>query len=277
MRTLYESIERAASNKGQAASIRKHLAIAGIEDWKDLTKTNLFEFRDHLAESVAPNTAKTVLASLKAILRRFEDDVELPKGWCDILQAKGEKPLKTYLTVSELEKLEGAVPHNEIEQIALNQFLISAWTGMRISDTKNVCLEKTKEGVLTYVSQKTKTTATIPLRPGIAERIAWLQEHGRDLYLATYNDAIRRIARRAGIRSSVVVFRGGKEDKGEKWEFITSHTARVSFCTNLAKTGTDLLSISRLAGHSSVQMTQRYCVPTKVDLNAKAKAFFGIN
>ena len=277
MRTLYESIERAASNKGQAASVRKHLAIVGITDWKDLTKANLFEFRDHLADTVAPNTTKTILASLKAILRRYEEDVELPREWETILRAKGEKPLKTYLTTSELGKLEGVATKNDIERIVLNQFLVSAWTGMRISDTKGVCIEKVEEGVLTYVSQKTKTTATIPLRPGVMERIQWLQSYGKNLYLATYNDAIRRLARRAGIRSAVVVFKEGKEMRGEKWEFVSSHTARISFCTNLAKTGTDLLTISRLAGHSSVQMTQRYCVPTKVDLNAKAKAFFGIN
>lgn len=277
MRPLYESIERAASNKGQAASIKKHLAAVGIEDWDGLTKSGLYELRDHLTETVAPNTAKTVLASLKAILRRYEDDVELPKGWDGILQAKGEKPLKTYLTVGELGRLEKTIPHGRIERIVLNQFLVSAWTGMRISDARDVCSEKIREGVLTYVSKKTKTTATVPLRPGIAERIEWLQENGEEIYLATYNDAIRRLAKRAGIRSTVVVFKGGEEKRGEKWEFITSHTARVSFCTNLAKTGTDLLVISRLAGHSSVQMTQRYCVPTGVELNAKAKTFFGIN
>lgn len=277
MRPLYESIERAASNKGQAASIKKHLAAVGIEDWDGLTKSSLYELRDHLTETVAPNTAKTVLASLKAILRRHEDDVELPKGWDGVLQAKGEKPLKTYLTVGELGRLEKTIPHGRIERIVLNQFLVSAWTGMRISDARDVCSEKIGEGVLTYVSKKTKTTATVPLRPGIAERIEWLQENGEEIYLATYNDAIRRLAKRAGICSSVVVFKGGEEKRGEKWKFITSHTARVSFCTNLAKTGTDLLVISRLAGHSSVQMTQRYCVPTGVELNAKAKTFFGIN
>ena len=277
MKPLYESIDRAASNKGQAASIKKHLAAVGINDWKDVTKSNLYALRDHLNDRMVPNTTKTILASLKAILHRYEDEIELPKGWEGIVTAKGEKPLKTYLTTSELERLEEVETRNEIERITLNQFLVSAWTGMRISDTKNVCAEKMVEGVLTYVSQKTKTTATIPLRPGVPERIKWLQEYGRDLYLATYNDAIRRLARRAGIKSSVVVFKNGREERGEKWKFISSHTARISFCTNLAKTGTDLLSISRLAGHSSVQMTQRYCVPTKVELNAKAKAFFGIN
>lgn len=276
MRALYESIERAASNKGQAASVIKHLKAVGIQDWGDLTKSNLFDLKDHLSESVAPNTAKTVLASLKAFLRRYEDDINLPKGWDDIVRSRGEKPLKTYLTTSELGKLEGVATKNDIERIVLNQFLVSAWTGMRISDTKGVCIEKVEEGVLTYVSQKTKTTATIPLRPGVMERIQWLQSYGKDLYLATYNDAIRRLARRAGIRSAVVVFKEGKEMRGEKWEFVSSHTARISFCTNLAKTGTDLLTISRLAGHSSVEMTQRYCVPTKVDLNAKARSFFGI-
>lgn len=39
---------------------------------------------------------------------------------------------------------------------------------------------------------------------------------------------------------------------------FTPHSLRHSFCTNLLKAGVPILTVSRLAGHSSVQITERY-------------------
>ncbi|UVV52623.1 hypothetical protein NXY15_24270 [Bacteroides thetaiotaomicron] len=49
----------------------------------------------------------------------------------------------------------------------------------------------------------------------------------------TFNNNIRNICRKAGITEAVKVFKAGKEVEGEKWEFVSSHTARRSFATNL--------------------------------------------
>lgn len=274
MRTLYESIERAASNRGQAASIKKHLAIAGIEDWKDLTKSNLFEFRDHLAESVAPNTAKTVLASLKAILRRFEDDVDLPKGWDTILQAKGEKPQKTYLTQREIEQFAAVETRGEVERYVKACFLVSCWTGMRVSDAKRITAENIKDGTLSYVSEKTGVLSVIPAKPGLWEQIRIVQEREGDMYLATYNDAVRRLARRAGINEKVKIHKAGRTETVEKWAALSSHSGRVSIATCLADAGVSLIDTCRVLGHTSTTMTERYVVKTKPELSAKAMRFF---
>lgn len=48
--------------------------------------------------------------------------------------------------------------------------------------------------------------------------------------------------------------------KEVSWKFISSHTARRSFATNLYLRGGDLYMISKLMGHSSVTMTEGYIV-----------------
>lgn len=274
MRPLYESIERAASNKGQAASIKKHLAVVGIQDWKDLTKANLFEFRDHLTESVAPNTAKTVLASLKAILRRFEDDVELPKGWCGILQAKGEKPLKTYLTQREIGQFAAVETRGEVERYVKACFLVSCWTGMRVSDARRITAENIKDGTLSYVSEKTGVLSVMPAKPGLWEQIRIIQEREGDMYLATYNDAVRRLARRAGINERVKIHKAGRTETVEKWAALSSHSGRVSIATCLSEAGASLTDIKATLGHTSTAMSERYVVQTRPNLSAKALRFF---
>lgn len=274
MKTLYESIDKAASNKGQAASVKKHLAAVGINDWNELTKSNLYELRDHLNESVAPNTAKTILASLKSILHRYEEEVELPRGWEIIVTARGEKPQKTYLTRKEIEQFAGVETRGEVERYVKACFLVSCWTGMRVSDAKRITPENIKDGTLSYVSEKTGVLSVIPAKPGLWEQIQIVQEREQDMYLATYNDAVRRLARRAGINEPVKIHRAGQTRTMPKWEALSSHSGRVSIATCLADAGVSLIDTCRVLGHTSTSMTERYVVKTKPELSAKAMRYF---
>lgn len=274
MKPLYESIDRAASNKGQAASVKKHLAAVGITDWSDLTKSNLYELRDHLNESVAPNTAKTIMASLKAILHRYEEEIELPKGWEDVVTARGEKPQKTYLTQKEIEAFAEVQTRSEIERYVKACFLVSCWTGMRVSDARQITPENIKDGTLSYVSEKTGILSVIPAKPGLWKYIEIVQERKGDMYLATYNDAVRRLAKRAGITEPVKVHRAGKTETMPKWAALSSHSGRVSIATCLADAGVSLIDTSRILGHTSTSMTERYVVKTRPELSARAMKFF---
>ena len=69
---------------------------------------------------------------------------------------------------------------------------------------------------------------------------------------------VKRICCGAGINTEVSVYMRGQFQTGEKWRYIASHTARRSFATNLFKRGVDILTISKLCGHSSVEMTKQY-------------------
>ena len=274
MRTLYESIDKAASNKGQAASVKKHLAAVGIAEWGDLTRANLYDLRDHLTDTVAPNTAKTVLASLKAILRRYEEDVELPRGWETIVTARGEKPQKTYLTRKEIEQFAAVETRGEVERYVKACFLVSCWTGMRVSDARRITEENIKDGTLSYVSEKTGVLSVIPAKPGLWELIQVVKEREGDMYLATYNDALRRLAKRAGIREKVKIHKAGRTETVEKWEALSSHSGRVSIATCLADAGVSLIDTCRVLGHTSTSMTERYVVKTRPELSSKAMRFF---
>jgi len=263
-------------NKGGAgASLRKHLSAVGINEWGDITRSALYEFADHLHDAVAPSTARTVMAYAKGLFRRYEDEVDLPKGWSRILAAKGSKPMKTYLTEAELEKFAGATTHSEKEELVQNLFLICAYTGLRVSDAMNLTTENIVDGNLHYVAQKTKKAGAIPLKAGLDERIAWVAGHkGTTITLKSYNEAVRRIARGAGICSEIVVQRAGREMRGPKWKFLSSHTARISTASCLNKRGVPIGDICKLLQHSGTAMTERYIVRDRVELSAKAMAFF---
>lgn len=90
----------------------------------------------------------------------------------------------------------------------------------------------------------------------------------------TFNNNIRNICRKTGITEAVKIFKAGKEVEGEKWEFVSSHTARRSFATNLYLRGADLYSISQMMGHASVEMTQNYLCCGLREQSAQVMEYF---
>lgn len=272
MRTLYQAVQH--HGKDYAATLLRCLEESGITDWQDLTKVGLNDFKDALTERVAASSAKTYFAVFKAILRRYEDDVEFCKDYASILKSSAKKPLKTFLTMKELERLERVEVKSPQEQLVLDEFLIGAYTGMRISDAREITEENMMNGTISYVSIKTGIHAVVPMKEGIAERIRRVQANDCTITLMGFNKALRRMAKRAGITERVTVYKAGESLKGEKWEYCSSHTARISFATNLSLLGVPILDISRLMGHTDIHMTIRYIVPTQVELSNKALKYF---
>lgn len=272
-KTLSQAIESHAGEHSKA--LLKYLKETGIDNWQDLTKSAFYDFRDTVLNSVASSSAKTYFAVFKAILDRYDQESGIPcTDYRTLLKAKDQKPLKTYLNMEDLTKLESVKVKGETEKFVLNEFLVSAWTGMRISDVREISLENVTGEFLSYVSIKTKVHAVLPMRPGLDRRIKWLQENALNISLAGYNNAIRRMCQRAGIDETVKVFKAGKEMEGPKWKFVSSHTGRVSFCTCLASVGAGLQEIKRMAGHTNTAMTERYIVPSGIEISEKAMAFF---
>ena len=272
MRTLHEAIQ--AHAKGAAPALTRYLNECHLNDWQDLTKANLNDFRDHVTERVAQSTARTYFAVFKAILGRYADDADFCKDYANILKAKNEKPVKTFLTMKELERLERVEVMNPNEQYVLDEFLIGAYTGMRISDAREISDENMTNGYISYVSIKTGVHAVVPMKTGIAERIRRVQANDYELPLATYNNILRRLCQRAGITERVKVFKAGEHKKGEKWQYVSSHSGRISFASNLANLGVPLIDISRMLGHQNIQTTMRYIVNTKPEIDPKALRFF---
>lgn len=272
MKTLHDTIQSKAGQHAKA--LLRLLNECNLNDWEDLTRANLNDFRDHVTERVAQSSARTYFAVLKAILGRYADDVDFCKDYVTILKAKNEKPVKTFLTMKELERLERVEPEGKFDQYVLDEFLIGAYTGMRISDAREISEENMANGYISYVSIKTGVHAVVPMKKGIAERIRRVQANDLDVNLMTYNRVLRDLCRRAGINDMVKVFKAGEHKKGEKWQYCSSHTARISFATNLAILGVPLLDISRCMGHTNTQMTERYVVKTKAELDVKALKYF---
>ena len=70
------------------------------------------------------------------------------------------------------------------------------------------------------------------------------------------------------------IFRKGRYETGQKWEFIASHTARRSFATNLALLNVPILQIAKRMGHSDIKQSYRYVCCSIGKLDDEAERFF---
>ena len=275
MRTLQQAIDKMDNKGGAGASLRKHLSAAGIRNWDDINRDSLFEFHDVLCDAVAASTAKTVAAYFKALLHRHKHQLDLPEDWEEILIVKGDVSRSTYLTPDELKAFEAVEARTPKEKIVQVEFLIEAYTGARISDVMTFDENSYDGDYLTYTSQKTRVTATVPISEKTKGWIAYAQAHREDEPTLAWRDIIiKRIARRAGIDEMVKTRRGGVDRVTPKWQVLSSHCARRTTATALAIAGASLSDIKNTLGHSSEQMTSRYIVNYKPTLSKEAMEFF---
>lgn len=169
-----------------------------------------------------------------------------------------------YLNESELQQLKNKefsdTPY--LDRVR-DWFLLLAWTGCRFSDLGKVGKTDIKDGFISFRQQKTNTKVTIPLHPVVLEI---LEKYDYDLpepiSNQRFNEYIKEVAKLSEINSmeSITITKGGKlqTELHPKWELISSHTGRRSFCTNMYKRGLPTLMIMSISGHKTEKSFLKY-------------------
>ena len=142
-------------------------------------------------------------------------------------------------------------------------FLLLAWTGSRFSDLEKICNTGIKDNFVTYRQQKTNTKVTIPMHPVVKEILKKYNYKMPGLITnQRFNDYIKTACQEAKIDSLESFTRtvGGKlvTTTKPKYELVSSHTCRRSFCTNMYLRGFDTLMIRSISGHKTEKSFLKY-------------------
>ena len=78
--------------------------INGEATWENITKPGLSKFVARLQNQVAKSSARTYCAMFKAVLNLYSEEVDLPKGYDDILTLKKDVSQNVFLDDSEIQK-----------------------------------------------------------------------------------------------------------------------------------------------------------------------------
>lgn len=142
-------------------------------------------------------------------------------------------------------------------------FLLLAWTGCRFSDLSKIAKTDIKDGFITFRQQKTNNKVTIPLHPIVTEILEKYAYHlPTEISNQKFNEYVKEACRIAEINGTetMTCTVGGKliAEKFEKWERISSHTGRRSFCTNMYKRQLPTLMIMSISGHRTEKSFLKY-------------------
>lgn len=223
----------------------------------DVDERLIDRYRDYLLsqKTLGPATAAHYLDAMKALLSRAERERIIDRN-----PAKGMKPIrvpeakKPWLTVDEIQRLaDTPVSGGELPDQCKRGFLLSCFTGLRLGDIKNLAwgdIVSEPEPSIVKRQNKTGAIATIPLCPTAWELINDNRLHKLDDLIfprltstksVNVHQSLISLRKRAGI------------DRPFGW-----HAGRHSFAMMTLKASGDIYAVSRLLGHSNVQITTAY-------------------
>ena len=256
-----------------ATSKRKKL------DFNDIDLDFFADFQSYLYNpplSYAQSTAQCTVKTLKTFLneateRGINKNLAYQSKRFNIKRTGAQS---IYLTTEELSTLYhlDLTQNKRLEKVR-DLFLIGAYTGLRFSDFSNLKPEniRTIEGseFIQMNTKKTGENVVIPINPIVR---AILDKYGGKPPKANSNQKmnqyLKELAKLAGFNEPIVhtTTKGGerifkKNDNGDipqKWELVTTHTARRSFATNAYKAGIPAISIMKITGHRTEKAFMRY-------------------
>lgn len=247
----------------------------------DITTTNLTKVKDYLLDD--PNTSnssvKTYMAVITATCNVLAvDGMIRPINMRMVGNIKADKTENVALTEQEVKLFVDyynrlyTQPNHQCTKDVLTLFLIEMFTGARSCDCENFKREDIDDGILSYVSQKTHTLTHVPVHsmlPKLLSRIP-KKEYSR----MTKCRVIKRTAEKLGITQKEKRNYHGVLKYRPRYEYLGSHSARRTFISLLLDKGVPVATVSKMAGHNSVDMTMRYYCSDKLNLCEAAMSFF---
>ena len=173
-----------------------------------------------------------------------------------------------YLNEDELERIRQLKLSSEKEDNIRDIFLLGCYTGLRVGDLfeflKNPKTHKEGDKYFIKLNQnKTGNEVYVPINTNI-EKVLNKRNGKFPNYIHQYklNEVIKSIAKRAKITTDYTLEKTLGNEKVSitkpKYKFVSSHTARRSFCTNAHNAGVPPHLIMVASGHKSEKVFKNY-------------------
>jgi integrase len=257
--------------------------------WKDIDSSFLGKYKSYRAnQGLAINTIGKDQAVLKFWIKTaYNREVHDNKKWREKVWQKQEMKIKKpALTEAELKTLREAQMSRDSLNVCRDLFLVSCWTGARVSDLKRMP-EIIKDAwnqngescpsALCFVQSKTGNSVMVPVLPELRTIIEkWKGDLPALPAEQKMNKRIKEVGQEAGLDRIVELVSTKANEQGviHKFPFhqmLTNHTGRRTFATLLYKKG--IMSngqLMSLTGHSSETAFLRYLDITTEEISEVA-------
>ena len=228
------------------------------------------DFTEYLSRhlKLSTNTIGKDIKTLKTVLNEATE-----RGINTNLQFKSRRFSTTseqtdsiYLTERELKEMETLdLKGNTIQENVRDLFLIGCYTGLRYSDFSIIKPEQIKDGYIELKEQtKTGNPVIIPVHSTVNRILrkykGQLPKSISNQKTNSYLKEIGRLMPSLQMNFSRAITKGGVKvmTNYQKWELLSTHTARRSFATNEYLNGTPTITIMAITGHRTEKAFLRY-------------------
>tara|TARA_R110002050_G_scaffold299775_1_gene466356 strand:- start:17536 stop:18810 length:1275 start_codon:yes stop_codon:yes gene_type:complete len=227
------------------------------------------------------NTVGKHIKNLKSVINtaNLEDNIPVSDSynvryWKVFKREKSAEEI-VFLNELELDELRemSLTDFSELDK-ARDIFLIGAWTGLRISDIKqiqksNIDLEN---GLLKIRTRKTDTFITAPIVKVIREILIKHNFRAPNISEQKVNKKIKILCSKIESLNEEILIKeqvGGKiiKNKFKKFEKVGTHTGRRSFASNLYRQDIPIQQIMAVTGHKKEKDFFKYIGITKGELS----------
>ncbi len=209
----------------------------------------------------ALGNANRQMSRLKTICRAAAASEVEVHGYYLVHKQKKTTPHNSYLTIiseQEIGLIKTFNPTTSYLENTRAWMLIGLHIGQWVSDLLNLTpkdVRETQPGVVMVdiTQQKTGTSITIPVVDKITVDIL-LNKFPRKISSQSFNRFLKELCKACKIDSETTGFLMGDNGRkslvtGPKYQFISSHDLRRSFCTNHFNAGTPSSKIMAISGH----------------------------
>ncbi len=208
------------------------------------------KFRNYLLSNLSPNSAHTYFSKFKATLNRAVQEglIFTSPANDKTLNIKQVPTIREYLLLEEIQLL--SKTHCISEQTK-RAFLFACFTGLRISDLKKLTWGEIRKTELVYRQKKTNRPESLELHETALEI---LECQKRESGTCEANKKVFNLISNQNSREHIAkwVKLAGINKK------IFWHSARHTFATLSLSSGNDIYTTSKLLGHQSVKVTEKY-------------------
>jgi Phage integrase SAM-like domain/Phage integrase family len=238
-------------------------------DFNDITLGFYGEYTEYLMKTVklSTNTIGKHIQIIKLIMNEamemgFNSNIAHKSRRFIVLREKSDS---IYLNKDELVEMEQVdlSRYPKLERVR-DLFLVGCYTGLRFSDYSILKPENIRDGLIEITQVKTNDPVVIPVHDAVTRIMA---KYGGQLPRALSNQKTNDYLKDLGemipclwkeVLRSFTKEGKRQQTKHDKWELLTTHTARRSFATNEYLAGTPTLTIMAITGHKTEKAFLRY-------------------
>lgn len=260
-------------------SLRKHLTAFKEFSSQPITFRNLNlkfynEFMDYLSyKAVKPDRTVGLLAnSAGKIIRLLKGFVnyQVAKGVIPHIDLKNFKVVEeetdaVYLTENELAAIYKLDLSEDKELAEIRDvFIVGCYTGLRYSDLSTLNSEHIDpiNGYINVKQRKVHKAVVIPMIDYVPEILEKYNYVLPKVASYKFNERLKELGKLAKLKQKVEIVRKKGVNRvtkvSEKWELVSSHTCRRSFCTNMYLAGFPAEELMKISGHKSSAAFMRY-------------------